>query len=154
MSEVERELHAEFFTRWSDDERLLIKDMTDDELTAHRNELARIALESKVRTTTADEEIRQRRAKSKGGETRQWLVPTDVEDTVKQVRERQGRMTKLDKINDALLSLMSPEDAAQLMNGNIRKVSEAKLGVIKIVKSDVQQPVKNDEPFDFTKLGD
>jgi hypothetical protein len=156
MSEVERELHAEFFTRWSDDERLLIKDMTDEQLTAHRNELARIALESKVRTTTADEEIRQRRAKKSGNETRQWLVPTDVEDTVKQVRERRERMTKLDKINEALLNLMSEEDAAQLMNGNIKKVGDARLGVIKIVKSDVKQSegLKNDEPFDFSKLGD
>lgn len=147
MAETERELHAEFFTRWSDDERMLIKDMTDDELTAHRNELARIALESKVRTTTADEEIRQRRAK-KGSDSRQWLVPTDVNSAIEGVRKRGERMSKEDKII-AMMKDLGVEGA----EGLIKKATDNQLKKFTIVKSDkVTDEKKDDEPFDFSKL--
>lgn len=155
MSETERELHADFFGKWSNEAAIAIENMDDFQLSAWISEMAKIALEAKVKTSYAREVERQRKAeKIKAGKP--WLVPSGNEPDMQGVDTRQKRMSKLDKINALLAEVMSSDDAKELMTGNIKKVPDVKLGLFKT--AEVKQPevkeVKNDEPFDFSKLGD
>lgn len=151
MSETERELHIDFFTQWSNEERLLITDMSDEQLTEHRNELAKIALEGKVRTSVADEELRQRRAvKVTAGKP--WLLGSEnVTEIRAGIKTRTERLSKEDKIVQMMQNI-----GVEVPPGFIKKVTDEKIKSFKLVKkvdTAIEEP-KDDTPFDFSKLGD
>lgn len=148
MAETERELHADFFMRWSQEANLAIEGMSEEQMTDWRNEMAKIALEAKVKTSVVDERLRQRRAE-RITNGRPWLIEGDVVEISKGIASRKERMSKEDKIL-AMMKDLGVENADSI----IKKVTDDKIKTFKIVKtSDSQsEKPKNDEPFDFSKL--
>lgn len=97
------ELHTQFFNH----EAFFVKDLNDTELRLHRDSLAKVILEGRARMNAVDREERERKAKlSPDGKS--WLVSSENSigtDTLNLPKERQKRMSKADKLLDAMKSL-------------------------------------------------
>lgn len=96
----DEELFASFYNH----EKILVKDMDHIALKEHREELQKIAFEAKARLVAADDEARERKAKTAN---KQWLVTEtkpdlNVSDAINAVRQRAVRMTKMDKLRKQL----------------------------------------------------
>lgn len=149
----------QLFEQFFKNERELVAAMDDAQLTAHRNELAKIAFEARARLTAADAEQDGRR-KKKGEKT---LSRSDELDTgtateaVKKIGERRQRMTKEEKIRKSLEALgVSREDIdgvvrARNFNSDRPAVAKKDNGVVKppvvipTIKTEPAKPFVN--PF-------
>lgn len=96
----QEELFAKFFSH----ENILVADMDDLTLSAHREEIAGIAFEARARLTAIDEGIKERKKRklpSQGFERN--LNSDDISsDAINTVKKRQERMTKADKVREGL----------------------------------------------------
>lgn len=107
------ELHAQFFS----EEAVLVVSMDDVDLEEHIQELEKIAREAKARIMAATEEKRNRKAKAG---VKAWKVepigpdPT-VTDSLNKVKQRSGRMGKLEGMRNKLAVLGIPDSEIDQM---------------------------------------
>lgn len=83
--------------------RSRVREMTDEELIATRQEAADIAHTARIIQIASTEEINERKAKNKA-----WSVPSsnvDVQKSIGEVKERRTRMKKDDKVAAVLKNL-------------------------------------------------
>jgi len=123
----------ELFAKFYNHEKILVKDMDHIQLREHREELQTIAFEAKARLVAADDENRERKAKSSNKE---WLVTDakpdyDVSNAINVVKQRAARMSKMDKIRDGLEKAGLDEDTIRTMiSGLEKKATDQKLKTI------------------------
>lgn len=107
------ELHAKFFS----EEAVLVLDLSDADLDEHIHELETIAREAKARILAASQEKRTRAAKSGN---KAWKVeplgpdPT-VTESLNKVKQRSGRMSKLDGMRAKMAALGIPDSELDQM---------------------------------------
>jgi len=138
MTEQE-ELYSKFFNKG----KLLVADMDLTQLREHRETLAQIAFEAKATLAAADDELRERKAKSsvKGKE---WLVtPTGPDqttsDAINAVAVRKQRMSKMDKLRNDLLKSLDEETVNEMIAQLERKATEKNLKTVTFNKPVVEQ---------------
>ena len=123
----------ELFAKFYNHEKVLVKDMDHIVLREHREQLQTIAFEAKARLVAADDETRERKAKTSNKE---WLVtdttqPYDVSAAINVVKTRQARMTKMDKLRDQLQKAGIDEATIKEMVGNLeKKATDSKLKTV------------------------
>ena len=123
----------ELFAKFYNHEKVLVKDMDHVQLKEHREELQKIAFEAKARLVAADDETRERKAKTSNKE---WLVtdsqaPYDVSQSINVVKTRAARMTKMDKLRKQLQDSGIDEATINEMIGNLeKKATESKLKTV------------------------
>lgn len=154
----------ELFAKFYNHEKVLIKDMDMIQLREHREELQKISFEARARLTAADEELKEKKAKTSNKE---WLVtdtqqPYDVSQAINVVKQRAIRMSKMDKLREQLAKAGIDEVTIKEMVGNLeKKATDKTLKTVTFNKpttevSAVQvKSVKNDTPiaaFDPTSL--
>ena len=153
----------EHFAKLYNHEKVLVKDMDHIKLTEHRGELQDICFEAKARLVAADDEMRERKAKTSNKE---WLVtdttqPYDVSASINIVKTRQARMSKMDKLRDQLVKAGIDEDTIRQMVGNLeKKATDSKLKTVTFNKPttevsavQVRETVKvPSEPFNAGSL--
>jgi len=153
----------ELFAKFYNHEKVLVKDMDHIVLREHREQLQTIAFEAKARLVAADDETRERKAKTSNKE---WLVtdttqPYDVSAAINVVKTRQARMTKMDKLRDQLQKAGIDEATIKEMVGNLeKKATDSKLKTVTFNKpatevSAVQVKASKPEdskPFDLATL--
>lgn len=107
-------LFAKFFS----EEKMLIKDMSDDSLKAHIEELQQIAHEARARLTASDSEARERAANKKKNKGFSTVVEVDGDFTsnaINNISDRQKKMTKIEKEIERLVGMgISREDAENM----------------------------------------
>lgn len=153
----------ELFAKFYNHEKVLVKDMDHVQLREHREELQKIAFEAKARLVAADDEARERKAKTANKE---WLVTDakpdfDVTNAINVVKKRAERMSKMDKLSDQLRKAGIDEATIKEMVGNLeRKATDGKLKTVTFNKpttevSAVQVKTEPDtpkEPFNPANL--
>lgn len=155
----------ELFAKFYNHERLLVKDMDLAQLREHREELQKISFEAKARLTAADEDIRERKAKTTNKE---WLVTNDreqkgeydVTQAINVVKKRAERMSKMDKIREQLAKAGIDEETIKTMVGNLeKKATDSKLKTVtfhkpadEIAAVRVTEPAQPREPFNPASL--
>jgi len=123
----------ELFAKFYNHEKVLVKDMDHIVLREHREQLQTIAFEAKARLVAADDETRERKAKTSNKE---WLVtdttqPYDVSAAINVVKTRQARMSKMDKLRDQLQKAGIDEATIKEMVGNLeKKATDSKLKTV------------------------
>ena len=155
----------ELFSKFYNHQRVLICDMDMDSLREHRDELSKIAFEAKARLRAAEDEVRERAAKSG---KKEWLVNTDTNqstsDAIRDIKVRKDRMSKIDKIRQQLLSAGIDDATVKEMVTNMeRKATEKNLKLItfngpsiKTTDTHTTQPPESIIPFnpDLLKFGE
>ncbi len=162
--ELKMNPQEELFAKFYNIEKVLVRDMDANTLREHREELQQIAFEAKARLVAADEESKERKAKTSNKE---WLVTDarpdfDVSAAINVVKVRQARMSKADKMIADLRKINMDEDTIKEMVGNIvKKASDPKLKTItfnvpsvemKAVQVNPNKPNGSAEPFDPSSL--
>ena len=113
----QEELFAEFFQKHA----VLVKDMDLLELRAYREKLSLIAREAKAGIYASDEKekdlVKKARGDKPSGFARSVNVDEVSSEAINAVKERQKRMTKMEKIQAGLEKLgISTTDASKLMS--------------------------------------
>lgn len=132
----------ELFARFYNHEKLFVKDLDDDKLREHRDELASIAFNAKARLVAIDDEGKERKAKSGAG--KEWTVtPLEADqtstDSINAVKIRKDRMSKMDKIRQGLVTAGLDEDTINEMIRNMeRKATEKSLKTVTFQKAVVE----------------
>jgi len=124
----------ELFSKLFNDEKQLVKDMSDLELRAHREELSKIGFEARARLTADDDEEKVRKSKNKKSTGFERSVTTDdvSSDAINAINTRKTKLTKIEKTIDGLVKLgMSRADAEKMCSagvilGQMRKQSDDK----------------------------
>jgi len=152
----------ELFAKFYNHEKILVKDMDLVQLREHRESLSTVAFEAKARLVAADDEGKERRAKTNNKE---WLVTTDNEvvtsDAINAVKVRSARMSKMDKLREQLLAAGIDGELANEMVRNLEsKATEKNVKAITF-KSDkvktapvviIVKPIEETKPFNPTSL--
>jgi SOS response regulatory protein OraA/RecX len=152
----------ELFQTLYNHEKLLVKDMEIIKLREHREELSKIAFEAKARLVAADDEMRERTAKTKN---KDWLTSVNTDqatsDAINVIETRKKRMSKMDKlradlkksgiddatINDMIRGLEAKATESTLKQVTFKKVVQhEEIGIVEI------KPVEEKKPFDATSL--
>jgi len=133
MTEQE-ELYSKFYNKG----KLLVADMDVTQLREHRETLSQIAFEAKATLAAADDELRERKAKS-SVKSKEWLVtPTGPDqttsDAINAVAIRQKRMSKMDKLRSDLLKSLDPETVNEMIAQLERKATEKNLKAVSFTK--------------------
>lgn len=107
------ELHAKFFS----EEAVIVSTMSDADLDEHIHELEAIAREAKARVLAGQQEQRTRAAKSGN---KAWKVEPigpdpNVTDSLNKVKQRSGRMSKLDGMRARMAALGIPDSELDQM---------------------------------------
>ena len=118
----------ELFAKLYNHEKVLVKDMDTIQIRDHREELQQIAFEAKARLSAADDELRERKAKTNNKE---WLVTESepsqsVTDSINAVKRRASRLSKMDKTREQLRKAGLDEATIKEMIGNLEKVATDK----------------------------
>jgi hypothetical protein len=158
----------ELFSKFFNHEKVVVKDMDLLTLRAHREELAKIAFEARARLTAVDDEEKQRTKKERGkGFTRSVQTDDVTSDAINTIKERQGRLTKMEKAYQGLIDMgVSPEDAQRMTSNSAIADLRAKKDGVKPaiefpstpaidIKSDVKSEPENPKEFinPFAKKG-
>lgn len=123
----------ELFAKFYNHEKILVKDMDVLQLREHRDELQTIAFEAKARLSAADDESKERKAKTANKE---WLVTDtkpnqNVSDAINAVKQRASRMSKMDKLREQLKNAGIDEETVREMVSNLeKKATDGKLKTI------------------------
>ena len=153
--EIGMTAQEELFAKFYNHEKVLVKDMDHIQLREHRDELQKIAFEAKARLVAADDETRERKAKTSNKE---WLVTDtkpdyDVSAAINVVKTRKERMSKMDKLRDQLEKAGIEEATINEMVRNLEgKATNSKLKTITFHKPSDEIAVvqvkaeKNNEP--------
>lgn len=152
----------ELFAKFYNHEKILVKDMDLIQLRDHRDELSKIAFEAKARLRAAEDEHKERKAKTANKE---WLVTDtkpspNVSDAINAVKQRAARMSKMDKIREGLLKSGIDEQTVNEMVRTLeKKATDSKLKTITFTKPSTEigaVQVKADgeekKPFDPSAL--
>lgn len=127
----------ELFAKFYNHEKLLVKDMDHIQLREHREQLQTIAFEAKARLVAADDETRERKAKTSNKE---WLVtdtqqPYDVSAAINVVKTRAARMSKMDKLRKQLQDAHIDESTInEMISGLEKKATDGKLKTVTFSK--------------------
>jgi len=153
----------ELFSKFYNQEKILIKDMDTVQLREHREQLSTIAFEAKARLVASDDESRERKAKN--GNKDWTLSPTEadvnVTDAINAVKIRSARMSKMDKLKQQLLTAGIEEALANEMVANLeRKATDQSAKTItfkpakgpKPIVISISQPAEPAEPFNPANL--
>jgi len=134
----------ELFAKFYNHEKILVKDMETSQLREHRDELSHIAFEAKARLVAADDEGRERKAKTSNKE---WLI-TSIEpdaistDAINAIKVRKERMSKMDKLRSQLLTAGIDEVTVNEMVANLeKKATEKNLKTVTFNKPTVETSV-------------
>lgn len=154
------------FAKFYNEEKILVKDMDSSQLREHREELSKIAFEAKARLVAADDEIREKKSKSKADKN--WLVSTEnsqtTSDAISAVKVRTARMSKMDKLRADLRKSNIDEATINEMIRNLeRKATEKTIKAVsfnspvsteqkKIIAVQTEKTVEELKPFDPSKL--
>jgi len=100
----------ELFSKFFNEERMLIKDMDILTMRAHREEMALIAFEARARLTAIDEDERERNAKSrkeKGTTGFARSVNDDdlASEAINKIKERGKRLSKVEKMIEQFVGM-------------------------------------------------
>lgn len=131
----------ELFAKFYNHEKLLVKDMDHIQLREHREQLQTIAFEAKARLVAADDETRERKAKTSNKE---WLVtdtqqPYDVSAAINVVKTRAARMSKMDKLRKQLQDAHIDESTInEMISGLEKKATDGKLKTVTFSKPSVE----------------
>lgn len=133
MTEQE-ELYARFYNKG----KILVADMDMTQLREHRETLSQIAFEAKATLAAADDELRERKAKS-SVKNKEWLVtPTGPDqttsDAINAVAVRKARMSKMDKLRADLLKSLDEETVNEMIAQLERKATEKNLKAVTFTK--------------------
>lgn len=149
-----KELHMtpneELFAKFYNHEKILVKDMDLVLLREHRDELQHIAFEAKARLIAADDETRERKAKSTTA--KEWTVTDNVvvSDAINAVKTRKERMTKMDKLRSQLLSAGIDEATVKEMIAGMEKRATKELKTVtfnvKTVETSAVQVIPSKKP--------
>lgn len=132
----QEELYAEFFNRG----KLFVKDMDITQLREHRDKLSRIAFEAKATLASAEEELRERKAKT-SPKVKDWTItPNDTNltsgvhtDAINAVKIRKERMSSIDRMRSKLLSAgIDEETVNEMIKGLERNATEKSLKTVKL----------------------
>lgn len=162
MTEEEK-LFQLFYTKG----RMLVKDMDDIQIRAHREEMRKISYEGKVYAVAADDDIREREAKLSVSK-KEWLLTdakVDLSDAINVQKVKASRRTKLDKTRQDLLAAKIDESIVNEMvrnmqlhatDKNLKTVTFRKAAITDTttvqVKKDNKEPVVEFDPS--TLFGD
>lgn len=134
-------LFAKFFNH----EALLVKDMDAPTLRAHEEELAAVAFEAKARLSAIDKHKRERNAKLKT-EQKEWLVSPEhvdhlVTDAINVVEARKKRLSKADKLNEALKKMPWLDDKTrqEMMKNVEKRATESQMNLVTFVSKKVEE---------------
>lgn len=151
----QEELFKELFNH----EKVLVRDMDLLTLRAHREELCKIAFEARARITATDEVEKELKTKHNAGKPSgfQRSVNTDENATnaINTIKERQKKMSKMDRIQAGLEKLgISTTDASKLMSagtilGRIKAKASEELDEVSLQKEEPKIQVFN--PFEKKK---
>jgi len=156
----QEELYAQFYNRG----KIFVKDMDITQLREHRENLSQIAFEAKATLAAADDELRERKAKSG---KKEWVITPSgpdvvTSDAINAVKVRKERMSKMDKMRMQLLNAGIDEETVKEMINNLeRKATEANLKVVtfntpvtetKAVQVEVKKPDAIASPFNPAAL--
>lgn len=136
----QEELYSKFYNRG----KLFVKDMDATQLREHRDKLSEIVLEAKATLASADDELRERKAKTT---KKEWLLtPNQPEavttDAINAVKVRKERMSKIDKMKAQLLSAGIDEETVKEMISNLeRKATESNLKAISFKTTVVEDAI-------------
>lgn len=131
MDHERAELHAKFFNG----HRLLIREMSDEELNQQRNLLENICFEARAKLNATDQELRERKQK-KNPSAREWMISPDgpdiaVSDAINAPKLRKARMTKADKLMESFKALgIDSKAAAALINQGMKTAPDAKVAEV------------------------
>lgn len=154
----------ELFAKFYNHEKILVKDMDYIQLKTHREELQTIAFEAKARLVAADDETRERKAKTSNKE---WLVTDtnpnmNVSDAINVVKTRAARMSKMDKLREQLKTAGIDSATINEMVRNLEsKATDGKLKTITFnvpttevsaVQVTESRPVAESKPFDLSSI--
>jgi hypothetical protein len=152
----------ELFAKLYNHEKVLVKDMDVIQIRDHREELQQIAFEAKARLSAADDELRERKAKTNNKE---WLVTETepnqtVTDAINAVKRRAVRMSKMDKTREQLKKAGLDDNLIKEMIGNLeKKATDKNLKLITFTKPttemsavQVKEQASEPAPFDASKL--
>lgn len=141
----------ELFVKFFNETAMSIRDMSDIELQAYREELSLIALEARAKQTAVIEEDENRKKKRSGRkltELEQRSLETDetTTDAINAINRRNQRLSKLDKVKQSLIAMgMSEAEAEQTISArNIRDTKPPNNGEEPPTSAAVS--VKNDKP--------
>lgn len=133
MTEQEEE-YARFYRMG----KILVKDMDMTELREYREELAKIAYQSRATLASADDELRERRAKEKKSD---WLVTPkqSTTDAINAVEVRKARMTKIDRLREQLSStIKDPAIVDEMIRGLERRATNKTVKTLTFPKSETE----------------
>lgn len=122
MTEDRVELHAKFFNG----SVVLCEQMTDEQLESYIKELSNICFQGRAQLNGA-EHVKRKRNALLSPKSREWLVSADqseaVSDALNQIKERKSRMSKADKLKEAMVSLgLADADVSSLI-GKVEKTA-------------------------------
>jgi hypothetical protein len=112
---AQEELFRQFFNH----EKTVIKDMTPIELRAHIEDLEKIAYEARARLTAGKDEEQERKKAGKKTQGFQTSLEIDTvsSEAINAIKQRQGKMSKEDKVMAGLMKLgMTEQDARATMS--------------------------------------
>jgi len=124
----QEQLFADFFNH----EKLLVKDMDMLTLRAHREGLQKIAFEARARLSSVDDEEKTRAKRTNKDKVTGFERSLNIDESssaaINTIKERQKRLTKVEKIQAGLEKLgISSTDAVKLMQaGTIKAAIEQK----------------------------
>lgn len=156
-------MQEEMFAKFYNHEKVLVKDMDLVQLREHRDELQKIAFEAKARLSAADDESKERKAKTSNKE---WLVTdgqpnVNVSDAINVVKQRAARMSKMDKLRKQLMDAGIDEATIkEMISGLERRATDGKLKTVTFTKPttevsavQVKTGAEPKEPFNPAGLG-
>ena len=157
----------ELFAKFYNHEKILVKDMDKIQLQEHREELQKIAFEAKARLVAADDESRERKAKSSVKE-KDWTTtdsrqPYDVSSAINVVKTRAARMSKMDKMRKQLTdSGIDEVTVNEMIKAMEKRATDSTLKTITFSKQTteisaiqvkpVEKPEEPKEPFNPASL--
>lgn len=95
----------DLFAKLFNHEKVLVKDMDDLSLEAHREELAKIAFEARARLTAVDDEKKERKPRAIKGFARSVQTDDVTSDAINNITERKKKLSVVDKFREGMAKL-------------------------------------------------
>lgn len=139
----------ELFAKLFNGKKILVRDMDVLSLRAHREELALTIFKAKAEITAVDDEIKQKTRKGEKSSGFQTSLTVDEAstDAINTIKERQKKLTKMEKVMEGLIAMgIDPKDAQSMTSNSAIADQRAKKDG---VKPFVPTPIAHvDEPIE------
>lgn len=150
----------ELFVKFYNSGKILVIDMDVATLREHRDKLSQIVIEAKANLRAADDELREKTARSG---KKEWLTTVDsdqsVSDAIHVVEQRAKRMSKMDKLRKDLLKTLDEETVDEMIKNLERKATEKNISAITFKSPAAEEivvvemkPTEAPKPFDPSSL--